>query len=84
VKDNPFKTWMQESTAEEKRALAAAAGTTYDNLYQMAKAYRTGGKVSVTPDMARRLEKASKGALRREDLCPACGRCDLAEKARKK
>jgi hypothetical protein len=79
---NPLKAWMDQASAAEKRALALAAGTSYQSLHQMAKAYRTDGKLRITPDMARKLEIASKYALRREELCPACGRCELASLAR--
>ena len=73
---------MDQASAAEKRALALAAGTSYDSLHQMAKAYRTGGYLRITPEMARKLELASKGVLHREELCPACGRCELASLAR--
>lgn len=79
---NPFREWMDRASPADKRALAVAVHTSTESLHQMSKAYRTGGKLRITPDMARKLEIASKGALRREDLCPACGRCELASLAR--
>jgi hypothetical protein len=48
----------------------------------MAHAYRTAGKLSLTPDLARRVEEATSGAVLREQCCVACGKCDLAAKAR--
>ena len=83
---NPLDTWMSQASPDEKRALASLAQLpSTGDLHQMAKAYRTNGKLSLTPDVARRLDEASRTpvlqhlpALAREELCPACGRCDFA------
>ena len=77
-----FKEWMTDATPEAKAVLAAAAGTSVASLRQMAHGYRTNGYVRLTPEMARKIELASNGQFRREHLCPACGRCELAAKAR--
>jgi hypothetical protein len=79
---NPFQTWMRKHTLNDKIVLAKNAGTTVGTLRQIAGGYRTDGKVSTTPELARRIEIASKGELRRENLCVACGKCELAKIAR--
>lgn len=79
---NPLLEHTSHLSAEGKRELAAAIGTTPAGLHQIAHAYRTAGKLSLTPDLAARIEAATSGAVLREQSCPACGRCDLAAKAR--
>ena len=85
---NKLKQWHQAATTAEREKLAKIAGTTAATLEQMQGAYKTGGVVSLSPEKARALEEASLKfpnlpELRREDLCGACGRCDLAKVARK-
>jgi hypothetical protein len=92
---NKLKRWMQGATPAEQRRLARLAGTSLGTLQQIAGGYRTKGKLSTTPELARRIELAAFKlrpehlgtgavvALRREDLCRACRHCDLAKKARR-
>lgn len=79
---NPLKDWWTRATPEQKRKMADEVGTTVATLHQMAGAYRTKGQVSVSPLMAAKIERASGGAIKREQLCRACGQCELAEIAR--
>lgn len=86
---NSLNTWMQRATPEEKKALAEAAGIpSLGSLHQMAKAYRTGGELHITAEIAGRLEQASRQfphlpPLCREEMSPACSGCELAKLARK-
>jgi NAD-dependent dihydropyrimidine dehydrogenase PreA subunit len=87
--NNAFKRWWSKATAQEKADMAHLAGTSVGSLTQVVGAYRTAGAVSAGPVLARRIEIASakvmrKGlpALRREDLCQACGKCEFAKAAR--
>lgn len=79
---NALSQYMSGLTADGRKALAARIGTSPAGLHQLHKAYRTAGKLSLTADLAARVEAATDGAVRREDCCVACGRCDLAKKAR--
>ena len=86
---NKLRAWMERATPEQKRVLANLAGTTTANLHQASKGYRTGGKLRITPDLARRLEFASREIegmppLYREDLSPPCAGCEFAAKCRGK
>ena len=73
-----FKQWMSAATADEKKALAQRALTSVDVLYQIVGAYRTGGRISTTPELAKRIELASDGEVSRTTLCQACGACEYA------
>ena len=79
---NPLLDHPSRLSAGAKRALATAIGTTPAGLHQLAHGYRTKGHLSLTPDLAARIEAATGGAVLREQCCTACGRCDLAMKAR--
>lgn len=88
---NLLQRWMASATPQEKLRLARLAKTTVENLRQVAGGYRTKGKLSTTPELARRIEQAmEQNAFRpqgeriilREELCTACRQCDLAKKAR--
>ncbi len=88
LKSNPLTEWLSKATIPQREQLIKLAGTTKGSLHQAAKAYRTGGALRITPDLAMRLEKASlkidvSPHLRREDLSPACSKCDLAKNCRK-
>lgn len=87
---NVLQKWLANATPQEKARLARLAKTTTGNLKQVAGAYRTNGKLSTTPELARKLEEgavriAREGLpeLNREDLCTACGKCEFAKEARK-
>lgn len=84
MRDNPLKSWWVQATPYQRDALAHEIGTTPQALRQMSMAYKTDGEVSLSPSTAAAIEKALHGAIRREDLCPACGQCDLAKVARRK
>lgn len=84
---NALQSWLNKATPQQKKQLAEGAGTTSASLHQASKAYRTYGRLRITPDLAGRLEKASLAipispSLRREDLSPACSTCDLAKRCR--
>lgn len=79
---NPLLEHTYTLTADGRKALAARIGTSPAGLHQMAHAYRTKGVLSLTADLAARVEAATGGAVKREDCCVACGKCDLAKKAR--
>jgi hypothetical protein len=84
---NPLLSWLSKATAEQRKALASSAGLSAGSLHQMSRAYRTDGVLRITPEIAARLEKASlkfpiRPQLKREDLSPACGACDLARQCR--
>ena len=86
---NILQSWLKEATLAERDKLIKFVKTTLGGLRQLAGAYRTGGKVHATPEMAAAVEKASIKLyrdglphVRREDLCPACGKCELAKIAR--
>lgn len=86
---NALRKWMAEASAAEKTKLARMAKTSVGMLRQVAGGYRTKGKPNTSPELARRLEIASEKmereglpGLQRESLCQACGRCELAKRAR--
>jgi hypothetical protein len=79
---NPLLEHTSHLSADAKRDLATAIGTSPAGLHQIAHSYRTSGKLSLTPDLAARVEAATGGAVLREQCCVACGKCDLARKAR--
>lgn len=87
---NVLKKWMATATPAERARLAASAKTTIGTLKQVAGGYRTEGKPSTTPELARRVELASVRlvrdglpVLKREDLCQACGKCEYAKLVKK-
>ena len=87
---NIFKKWMANATMVERIRLATLAKTTVGSLTQAAGGYRTKGKPSTGPDLARRIELAAvkihrEGLppLKREDLCAVCAKCEYAKQARK-
>lgn len=87
---NKMRQWLEAATREEFEKLAALTKRTIGTLRQIAGAYRTKGIAHTTPEVAREIELATiklqrKGlpVVRREDLCPACARCEFLTKARK-
>lgn len=80
---NPFRRWMDRANTKEKQRLARRARTSIGMLYYVAGGYRRKGRVDANPALARRIEIALDGAVRREQLCAACGRCELAKIARR-
>lgn len=84
---NVLQKWMEIATATEKKALAFEAVTTVPALRQAAGAYKT-GKLSLSPESAKRLEKASVKLnkinpalpiLKREQLSLTCKSCEYAK-----
>lgn len=70
-----------EIQVAQRKRLARLTGTT-DKFLQ----HLQSGRRSASADMATRIEKSAKRMgldVPRESLCAACGRCDLARKARK-
>lgn len=67
-------------TPAQRAAAAEKIGTSTESLRQMAKAYRTGGRPSLTPETAAKVEKVL--GVPREATCLACATCSLARTAR--
>ena len=86
---NILKTWLAKATTKEAEQLASLSETTLATLRQLAGGYRTDGVVRATPATARRIEIAARKvgeglpAIKREDLCPACKRCEYQKQAKK-
>jgi hypothetical protein len=83
---NVLQKWMARATPQEKSKLAIHSKISRGALQWLAGGYRTSGKVQTSPEVARRIELASHRiqreglpAIRREDLCPACARCEYAK-----
>lgn len=53
---NALRTWMEKATADEKKALADAAGTTVGSLRQAAGGYKQDGGIDLRPEFAGRIE----------------------------
>jgi hypothetical protein len=90
---NKLQIWMSKATPEEKQALAHAAQTTLGTLRQVAGAYRTNGALSVSADLAAKIECATVSLaarnpklpiILRTQLCPTCAGCDYAKASLKK
>lgn len=90
---NVLKAWLTAATPAQRARLAKEARTTAGTLHQLAGGFRTDGELRASPELAKRLEIASRRVknhwrnapepLRREDLCPACGACEFAKQCRK-
>jgi hypothetical protein len=83
---NVLQKWMACATPQEKSKLAIHSKISRGALQWLAGGYRTAGKVQASPEVARRIEIASKRiqreglpVIRREELCPACARCEYAK-----
>lgn len=75
---NPLlKLWLSLDSGQ-KRELADACGTSVGSLHQAAHAYRTAGELTLSPELARVVEIALGGTIKREQMCPACGKCEYA------
>jgi len=75
-----FTQWMAAATSAERQALAAAAGTSPNYLYQIASGRRevSAAMAAVIEKAAYPISKLSKKRLprvKREDLCKACSEC---------
>lgn len=87
-----MRKWLDRANPDQQADLARLAGTTLGTLRQIAGSYRTEGKPSVTPDLARRIELAADKIgpggvflppIHREKLAPACASCEFAKQCRK-
>lgn len=83
---NVLQKWMLKATPQEKVKLAIFSKISRGALSWMAGGYRTKGRLSTSPEAARRIELAAARiqreglpVLKREDLCLACGRCEYAK-----
>lgn len=85
---NKLQVWMDKATADEKRELATLTGTSIGTLRQIAGAYRTDGALSVSSELAARIEtgtaamRAANGKLPivlRTHLSRACAACSIAK-----
>jgi len=82
---NALRTWLRNGTTQDKKALARTSRISSAMLDQYSGGHR---KMSATA--ARRIELATvklrdtraTEVLRRERLCSACGKCELAKQAR--
>ncbi len=79
------KRWMQLATADEQELLAARAGTSRGQLYQLAGQHRQASpaKAFAIERASKELHKASKGRLPiiwRTDLVESCRQCEFAQK----
>lgn len=79
---NVLSEYISELTTEDRKGLADRMGTTPAGLHQIHKAYRKSGRLEVSPELAARIEFATRGSVKREDCCTICRECDLAKKAR--
>jgi hypothetical protein len=80
AKSNPLKKYLADLTPDAIAKLARKAKTTPASLRVLSGAYRTGGRANLSPALAGRLEVASDGALRREQLSPVCAGCPHTKK----
>jgi len=83
---NKIRQWLDAATVPERNKLVRGARTTLGALRQKAGGYRNGGKVSLSPELARRVEIAAAKVkrdglpeLKRTEMCGACARCELAK-----
>lgn len=86
---NRMREWIEAATRNELTKLAKVSKRTVGTIRQIAGGYRTDGKAQVTPEVARDIEiatiKVQREGLpivRREDLCPACARCEYLKQVK--
>lgn len=86
---NKMREWLEQATREELDKLARYAKTTVGTIRQIAGGYRTEGEARTIPELARSIELASVKLARdglpvilRDDLCPACAKCEYCKAAR--
>ena len=75
---NPLKTYLRRLTVEQRVAFAERAGSSDTSLRLAANGYKTDGVLVITPAFAARLEAASNGELKREELSSTCAQCPYA------
>lgn len=79
---NPLKKWLSKATPHDRAELAETLGMSPGMLRWIAGGYRTEGKIDLDAKLAVKIEHATEGAVRREQLCRACARCEYAKRAR--
>jgi hypothetical protein len=67
---NKLREWMSRHSGPEQEVLAERAGTSRAYLYRAAS-----GGHAMSIGLAARLERASRGELKRETLVDECARC---------
>jgi hypothetical protein len=87
---NGMRVWLEAATREELDKLGSISKRTVATIRQIAGGYRTKGAARTTPEVARDIELATikmqrQGLpiVRREDLCPACAKCEYMKAAKK-
>ena len=65
-----FAEWWRKAPPTEKAALVLNSGSSYNALSNVAHARK-----KIGPELAGRLEDATRGALKRGDLSEICRRC---------
>ena len=81
---NKLLEWLNRATPQDKKILAERADSSVASIRLAAKGYRKEGALDLTAEFAGRLEVASSGQLRREDLCKACAECPYQKKCNSK
>lgn len=80
---NALRAWLKQATPAQRAQLVKLAKTTPGALHQLAGAYRTKGVLRASPELARRIEIATKKigvTIKRTDLAPVCKRCEFAKR----
>lgn len=82
---NTMRKWMDKATPAEQLALAEAAETTRNYLYQVAGGHRTvradlAGRIEVAAKSLRKASKNRLPELTRADLSGTCAKCPYAKK----
>lgn len=81
-----YKTWMQESTMDEKQTVVAAADTSLALLYQLASGHRkasadlAGRIVKGISLVAKKKRKTPLPVVLRGDICETCAGCSYYTK----
>ena len=70
--------YLAALTPEARAAFAEKAGSSPMSLRLAAHGYKTGGKLSLSPEFAARIEAASEGELPRTLLSDTCAKCLFA------
>ena len=86
---NQLRLWLDTATTNEKKELAARAGTSIGTLSQIAGGYRNNGDANVRSGLAGKLERAAAQLRRinprlpqllRTDLSLECRECEFAQR----
>lgn len=75
---NRVRAWLHAHTPLQRKRMAERAKTSVGYLYQLALTSRGDrGYRGCQPELAARIEKATRGELRREDLSATCRECPM-------